>query len=208
LFLLQQRQKSGSFGFMGFQALAYTFLGGALAFEGHEALIDKHGRRIIRVPAHRRQRTIAEFEATRKGRVKKEYDQDGGPFFRGLSTEGSPTDANIAVGYGTHHSWIWVGTPPQRFSLILDTGSYYTSFPCEQCTQCEDYEAYHESGPYISSESTTFTQPVMPISGAPAVWEAVYHEGNGWKAYVSSDMVCTSDFYRELISLHKTLNGS
>lgn len=38
-------------------------------------------------------------------------------------------------GLGTHFSYIYVGTPPQRVSVIIDTGSHHTAFPCVGC-QC------------------------------------------------------------------------
>ena len=32
---------------------------------------------------------------------------------------------------------IYVGTPPQKQSLLIDTGSYFTGFPCKQtCENC------------------------------------------------------------------------
>ena len=31
-------------------------------------------------------------------------------------------------GYGTHYATIWVGTPSQRKSVIIDTGSHFTAF--------------------------------------------------------------------------------
>jgi len=36
-----------------------------------------------------------------------------------------PTDATV-----------YVGTPPQRKSVIVDTGSHYTAFPCAGCNNC------------------------------------------------------------------------
>jgi len=33
-------------------------------------------------------------------------------------------------GMGTHYADVWVGTPPQRQSVIIDTGSSSTAFPC------------------------------------------------------------------------------
>ena len=36
-------------------------------------------------------------------------------------------------GLGTHYSFIWVGSPPQRVSVIVDTGSHHTAFPCVGC---------------------------------------------------------------------------
>jgi len=41
--------------------------------------------------------------------------------------------APVFEGLGTHYSFIWVGTPPQRVSVILDTGSHHTAFPCVGC---------------------------------------------------------------------------
>ena len=40
----------------------------------------------------------------------------------------------LSTGLGTHYAWLWVGTPPQRQSVILDTGSFHTGFPCDPCT--------------------------------------------------------------------------
>lgn len=39
----------------------------------------------------------------------------------------------VHSGYGTHYSFVYVGTPPQRVSVILDTGSHLTAFPCTGC---------------------------------------------------------------------------
>jgi len=38
--------------------------------------------------------------------------------------------APLFQGMGTHYADVWVGTPPQRKSVIVDTGSHYTAFPC------------------------------------------------------------------------------
>lgn len=36
----------------------------------------------------------------------------------------------LFIGYGTHISYIYVGNPSQRQSVIIDTGSSATAFPC------------------------------------------------------------------------------
>lgn len=36
-------------------------------------------------------------------------------------------------GMGVHYVYIWVGTPPQRVTVIVDTGSHHTAFPCVGC---------------------------------------------------------------------------
>lgn len=48
------------------------------------------------------------------------------------SSDGSAT-APMFEGLGTHYSFIWVGTPAQRVSVIMDTGSHHTAFPCMGC---------------------------------------------------------------------------
>ena len=38
----------------------------------------------------------------------------------------------LSQGYGTHYVHLWVGSPtPQRQSVIVDTGSHFTAFPCK-----------------------------------------------------------------------------
>lgn len=40
-------------------------------------------------------------------------------------------------GLGTHYVDLWVGSPSaQRQTLIVDTGSDLTAFPCEPCPDC------------------------------------------------------------------------
>lgn len=45
----------------------------------------------------------------------------------------SPSEAPLFEGLGTHYTFIWVGSPPQRVSVIMDTGSHHTAFPCVGC---------------------------------------------------------------------------
>lgn len=63
----------------------------------------------------------------------------------------------LSQGYGTHFANVWVGTPtPQRKTVIVDTGSHYTAFPCTGCVKCG---APHHTDPYFRPEnSKTFQQ--------------------------------------------------
>lgn len=49
-------------------------------------------------------------------------------------------DGNLEVvplnpGLGTHYAWVYAGTPPQRASVIADTGSGLMAFPCSGCVK-------------------------------------------------------------------------
>jgi len=58
----------------------------------------------------------------------------------GAVANSSPPEGDLPLhaGYGTHFAYVYVGTPAQRVSVILDTGSHWTAFPCTGCQQCGD----------------------------------------------------------------------
>mmetsp|Transcript_22593 Transcript_22593/g.38525 ORF Transcript_22593/g.38525 Transcript_22593/m.38525 type:complete len:822 (-) Transcript_22593:2122-4587(-) len=65
-------------------------------------------------------------------------------------------------GYGTHYIDLWVGTPPQRQTVIVDTGSSITAFPCSGCDHCGDNpatgELYHLDEDFDKFKSSTYEQ--------------------------------------------------
>ena len=48
------------------------------------------------------------------------------------------TDSGFGEGAAdhTHYAHVYVGTPAQRVSVIVDTGSHHTAFPCSGCKSC------------------------------------------------------------------------
>eukprot|EP00559_Dactyliosolen_fragilissimus_P001921 CAMPEP_0184867248 /NCGR_PEP_ID=MMETSP0580-20130426/25638_1 /TAXON_ID=1118495 /ORGANISM="Dactyliosolen fragilissimus" /LENGTH=59 /DNA_ID=CAMNT_0027367403 /DNA_START=32 /DNA_END=208 /DNA_ORIENTATION=+ len=54
-----------------------------------------------------------------------------------------------------HNATIWVRTPtPQQKSVIVDTGSHYTAFPCKGCHNCR--EDNHTNAYFDPDASLTF----------------------------------------------------
>ncbi|KAL7550499.1 hypothetical protein ACHAWF_013722 [Thalassiosira exigua] len=100
-------------------------------------------------------------------------------------------------GYGTHYVDLWVGSPnPQRQTVIVDTGSGVTAFPCEECKGCGD--SYHTDHYYKHSESKTF-RPLKcnecfrgycaTMSGGKKCRISMsYAEGSSWSAYEAQDL--------------------
>jgi len=64
---------------------------------------------------------------------------------------------------GTHHVHLYIGSPPQRQTLIVDTGSKAMAFPCKSTTSCKKCDqgrppccGVHASPYYDPSLSTTY----------------------------------------------------
>ncbi|VEU33798.1 unnamed protein product [Pseudo-nitzschia multistriata] len=56
---------------------------------------------------------------------------------------------------GTWHVHVYVGSPPQRQTLIVDTGSKAMAFPCKTCETCTECCGSHASPYFDPFQSTT-----------------------------------------------------
>ena len=76
---------------------------------------------------------------------------DGNPFvhakdgYHSFEIFGSTT-------FGYYYLDLFVGTPPQKQTVILDTGSEITAFPCSDCTDC----GKHLENPFNIDNSSTY----------------------------------------------------
>ena len=90
---------------------------------------------------------------------------------------------------------ISVGTPPQHFSLIVDTGSSITALPCDACKECL---GQHANPRFQPADSHTFWRIGCEQSeeygcsscmdGACA-YHVAYQEGSSYSGYLATDMV-------------------
>ena len=124
-----------------------------------------------------------------------ENNNGGGGALRGRQLQQQM--GSLYQGYGTHYVDLWVGSPnPQRQTVIVDTGSGVTAFPCEECTGCG--ESYHTDGYFAHSQSTTFRELTCDecfrgyctsMSGTKKCRISMsYAEGSSWTAYESLDL--------------------
>jgi hypothetical protein len=103
-------------------------------------------------------------------------------------------------GYGTHYIDLWCGTPPQRQTVIVDTGSSVTAFPCSGCQADCGAPDYHIDAYFIEANSSTFTKTTcgdtcekgrcsaMNDPDADCVFGMSYQEGSSWTAYEAKDV--------------------
>lgn len=114
---------------------------------------------------------------------------------RGLMQRSAVEDDTMQVsslyqGYGTHYCDLWVGEPPsQRQTVIVDTGSGVTAFPCVGCDDC-GVPKYHIDELFDPAKSSTFEQLSCSEclrghcsnQGSGCQIGMSYQEGSSWQA--------------------------
>jgi len=96
-----------------------------------------------------------------------------------ISNTGKQTSIHHLL--GSFYSYIWVGTPPQRVSVIIDTGSHYTAFPCEGC-KCGIH-----MDPYFDPSKSSSSVISRCSGGSKCFLKQSYSEGSSWHAYKVRD---------------------
>lgn len=159
---------------------------------------------------------LVPFSATRRGR-RRQLIQSAN------ISNNQPLDYSYSLsqlyrGYGTHYVDLWVGsTIPQRQTVIVDTGSSITAFPCQSCKECgygdldqhRQKRNYHIDPYFVPSNSTTFHKlnckeckiGKCEKRGVDKIKEEThkgtcqlslrYLEGSSWQGYEAVDLIYT-----------------
>ena len=116
--------------------------------------------------------------------------------------------ASLYQGYGTHFVDLWIGTPSVRQTVIVDTGSGVTAFPCTGCNNCGS--SYHTDGYFDPFSSSTFhllqcseCQRGSCQNHHQCNIEMSYAEGSSWSANESSDTVYAGGFHEKAVKLEE-----
>ncbi|XP_010558952.1 PREDICTED: aspartic proteinase CDR1 isoform X2 [Tarenaya hassleriana] len=92
---------------------------------------------------------------------------------------------------GYYTTRIWIGTPPQMFALIVDSGSTVTYVPCSDCEQCGTHQ-----DPKFEPELSSTYQPVKcnmdcncDHDREKCVYEREYAEHSSSKGVLGEDLI-------------------
>jgi hypothetical protein len=97
---------------------------------------------------------------------------------------------------GTHHVHVYVGSPPQRQTLIVDTGSRLMAFPCQPCRACGKHVSTTDRRPACGA---CLLQGVSTCStfNSDCIITQKYTEGSSWTAHEIEDLVWLGSELRE-----------
>jgi hypothetical protein len=109
------------------------------------------------------------------------------------ANNGIPIFGNATIGY--YYVEAYVGTPPQKQSLIVDTGSHLTIFPCKGCTKCKKDHLYRLFDParsdtfaHVDPKRTYFNWMCLePSADGKCPFEQGYSEGSTYTGSFAID---------------------
>ncbi|CAN6562891.1 unnamed protein product [Malus baccata var. baccata] len=96
---------------------------------------------------------------------------------------------------GYYTTRLWIGTPPQKFALIVDTGSTVTYVPCSSCEQC----GRHQDPKFDPEGSNTYQAVKCNIDctcdneRVNCIYERQYAEMSSSSGVLGEDLISFGD---------------
>ena len=108
----------------------------------------------------------------------------------------------------THYADLWCGSPPQRQTVIVDTGSGVTAFPCSGCSKDCGVPKYHIDKLFDEKSSATFEKVKCgdclkgncdPRKQFCKLGQS-YAEGSSWYAFEAQDLCYVGGLHTDPVS--------
>ena len=156
----------------------------------------EHARKMKQNPKGLNFRSLSLYNNDNEGTAPKNSNESDSESLVGGSFDAYQT-APLSQGIGTHYATVYIGSPmPQPQTLIVDTGSHHTAFPCKPCKNCG--ETYHADAYFDPNQSDTFRKLMCgqctadvnkSCSGnGECSLSQSYAEGSSWRAYQARDV--------------------
>ena len=123
-----------------------------------------------------------------------------------IEIRSSPQTIPVFQGYGAYYADIYIGSPPQRQTVMLDTGSEHVALPCTGCKNCGDT---HTDRPFDPSASITYRELSCSecLGGncsqdrATCNVSSRYVEGSSWLGLEIEDIIYSGGFHNEALDI-------
>eukprot|EP00270_Netrium_digitus_P016348 TRINITY_DN5851_c0_g1_i2.p1 TRINITY_DN5851_c0_g1~~TRINITY_DN5851_c0_g1_i2.p1 ORF type:complete len:751 (+),score=141.85 TRINITY_DN5851_c0_g1_i2:56-2254(+) len=98
----------------------------------------------------------------------------------------------VKIGY--YYTTVWLGSPGQRFTLMVDSGSSLTYVPCNPCESCGTHQdpafVPHKSSSFYSISCQSSNCPVLQCDGdMRCYFSESYLEGSSVNGFYASDLL-------------------
>ena len=129
----------------------------------------------------------------------------------GTKRRSSPETIPTYQGYGAFYIDIYVGTPPQRQTVLIDSGSEKVAIPCKNCVDCGDG---HTDEHFDHSLSESFQELACSqcfrgecdVGRDRCAATSSYAEGSSWKGIEVQDFIYPGGPHDEALDVVKTSN--
>ncbi|VVA11981.1 PREDICTED: aspartic [Prunus dulcis] len=136
----------------------------------HSVIVASHGADLA--PSHLRRRIVSHHRRA----------------FEGRRLQRSEPNAHMRLyddlANGYYSTRVWIGTPPQKFALIVDTGSSVTSVPCSDCQRCGSHQ-----DPRFQPNSSSTYQLVKCNAKSKGTYKSKYDEESSSIFVLAEDVI-------------------
>jgi hypothetical protein len=125
----------------------------------------------------------------------------------------SPEIIPAYQGYGAYYVDLYLGSPPQRQTVLVDTGSENIAIPCLGCQDCGNG---HTDRPFDPSFSASFRKlncsdclrGKCSINGDTCEVGSSYVEGSSWSGFEVQDYVYAGGHHDQALDIYQDVNDN